>query len=100
MIGMAYGAFVLLNPIALIVVRVLAGLSQAALARKAEVSQGYLSSIESGSRRPSPEMLLKLASTMGVPVAALLADPSLEEVTEARAALSRRVPGTKALAVS
>ena len=88
---------VLLNPITLAVIRVLAGLSQAELSRRSGISQGYLSGIESGDKVPSPEMLGKLADTLGVPLASLLTNPTPEQMGEAMERLNKRVPLTKAL---
>jgi transcriptional regulator with XRE-family HTH domain len=86
-----------LNPTALAVTRTLAGLSQAALARNSGVSQGHISGIESGDKQASPEMLTKIANALGVPIAALITDPTPEQVAAAKAALSKKVPGTKVL---
>lgn len=60
-----------INPAALTAIRELSGLSQAELARRANISQGYISEIEKGAKRPSPSMVLRIAETLGVPVAAL-----------------------------
>jgi transcriptional regulator with XRE-family HTH domain len=49
------------------------GLSQEDLAKKARVSQPYLSQLEAGTyRNPSIEVLQRLAKALGVPVTALL----------------------------
>lgn len=51
------------------------GLSQAALAKKARVSQPYLSQLEAGTRgskSPGVVILQRLAKALGVPVAELL----------------------------
>jgi transcriptional regulator with XRE-family HTH domain len=51
------------------------GFSQAALAKKAGVSQPYLSQLEAGTRgnkRPGIVILQRLAKALGVPVTALL----------------------------
>lgn len=49
------------------------GMSQADLARKADVSAPYVSELEGGlGRRPSGEILLKLANTLDVTIAELL----------------------------
>jgi transcriptional regulator with XRE-family HTH domain len=49
------------------------GWTQAALAEQAEVSKPYLSELESGAgRRPSGQILLKLADALGVTIADLL----------------------------
>lgn len=89
---------VLLNPVSLAVIRVLAGLSQAALSRQSGVSQGHISGIESGDKIASPEMLKKLADALGIPIAALLTDPTPEQKNEAMERLNKRLPISKALA--
>lgn len=61
-----------INPDALKVIRERSGLSQAALGRAANVSQGHISQLEAGIKEPRPEMVRRLASTLGVPVAALV----------------------------
>jgi transcriptional regulator with XRE-family HTH domain len=49
------------------------GLSQLALAKKAGVAQGYISSLEAGEKKnPSIGVLRKLARALGVPVGELL----------------------------
>ena len=49
------------------------GLSQEELARKARVSQPYLSQLEAGTyKNPSIEIIQRLAKALGVPVTALL----------------------------
>jgi transcriptional regulator with XRE-family HTH domain len=49
------------------------GLSQEELARKARVSQPYLSQLEAGTyQNPSIEIVQRLAKALGVPVTALL----------------------------
>ena len=49
------------------------GLSQLALAKRAKVSQAYISEIEAGQRRnPGIETLTKIAKALGVPVTELL----------------------------
>jgi transcriptional regulator with XRE-family HTH domain len=53
--------------------RKIKGLSQEELARKARVSQPYLSQLEAGTyKNPSIEILRRLAKALGVPVTALL----------------------------
>jgi transcriptional regulator with XRE-family HTH domain len=48
-------------------------MSQAALARKAKVPQGYISALESGEKRnPGLDVLKRLARALGVPVTELL----------------------------
>lgn len=86
-----------INPIALAVIRVLAGYSQAELSRQSNVSQSHISGLESGDKVASPLMLRKLADALGVPAAALLKNPSPAELAEAKAKLSKSVPLSKAL---
>ncbi|WP_239590072.1 helix-turn-helix domain-containing protein [Streptomyces aureoverticillatus] len=47
---------------------------QAAVAGLCGITERYLSQIENGHKVPSPEVLARLASELGVPVAALLSD--------------------------
>jgi transcriptional regulator with XRE-family HTH domain len=63
----------MINPDALKVIRERSGLSQAALGRAANVSQGHISQLEAGLKEPRPEMVRRLASALGVPVIALVA---------------------------
>jgi len=49
------------------------GLTQLALAKKARVAQGYISSLEAGEKKnPSVAVVRKLAKALGVPVSQLL----------------------------
>jgi transcriptional regulator with XRE-family HTH domain len=77
-------------------------LSQADLSRQAEVSPGYLSELESGlGKRPSGQVLMRLAKVLGVTIAELLGesvrpgdlsirpDPSLLDF-----ATARKLPGS------
>jgi transcriptional regulator with XRE-family HTH domain len=49
------------------------GLSQLALAQRADVAQGYISALEAGQKRnPGVVTLRKLARVLGVPLSALL----------------------------
>lgn len=48
------------------------GLSQQALAKKAKISQGFLSLLEQDGREPSLKMTVGLADALGVPVELLL----------------------------
>jgi len=49
------------------------GLSQLELAKRAKVAQGYISDLEAGTKKnPGIAVLKRLASALGVPVAALL----------------------------
>jgi len=65
---------VLLNREALISMRLLAGFSQAELARRAGVSQGHISELEKeGTKKNAgPATIKKLAEALGVPVGALM----------------------------
>jgi repressor LexA len=49
-------------------------MTQSDLARRANVNQGYLSSIERGDRMPRPDTLRALAIALGVPEAVLLGE--------------------------
>jgi transcriptional regulator with XRE-family HTH domain len=49
------------------------GMSQAELARKANVAQGYISDLEAGTKtNPGIETLKKIARALGVPVTEML----------------------------
>jgi transcriptional regulator with XRE-family HTH domain len=49
------------------------GLSQAQLAKRAKVAQGYISDLEAGGKKnPGIDVLKRLAKALGVPVTALL----------------------------
>jgi transcriptional regulator with XRE-family HTH domain len=49
------------------------GLSQAALAKRSGVAQGYISEVEAGEKKnPGIETLRKIAKALGVPVTELL----------------------------
>lgn len=48
------------------------GLSQKELASSINVTSGYLSQIESGTREPSPKILRAIANEIGVPTSSLL----------------------------
>lgn len=85
-----------LNPSSLAVIRILAGHSQASLARTANISQGTVSGLEAGTNNASPSMLRKLADTLGVPVAALITDPTPQQTAEALERVSQRVPPSAA----
>jgi transcriptional regulator with XRE-family HTH domain len=47
-------------------------MTQAALAKKAGLSRGYLARVETGRHEPTLTTLRKLAKALGVPVTALL----------------------------
>ncbi|MBB3043510.1 helix-turn-helix domain-containing protein [Nocardioides sp. LMS-CY] len=66
--------------------RLRAGLTQAQVAGDA-VSIGYVSRIESGQRRPDPELLEALAGSLGVTVDEILVGVSPDRVTELRVEL-------------
>ena len=61
-----------LNPVALRTIRELAGFSQAELARRTGISQGHISQLESGQKRPRPQTVRLLADHLGVPLGSLL----------------------------
>lgn len=61
-----------LNREALTTIRVLAGYSQAELARQANMSQGHISELEKGTKNASPATIKKLADAMNVPMGALM----------------------------
>ena len=48
------------------------GLKQEALARKADISHGYVARLEIGRHDPKLSTLLKIAKALGVPIAELL----------------------------
>lgn len=56
----------------------LSGLSPTTLAEKCKptVTRSYIANIVAGRRQPTAEMTLRLAAALGVPVAAILADPN------------------------
>lgn len=54
------------------------GRSQAVIAGLAEISENYLSQIERGLKTPTVGVLQSLAAALGVPVSALLGEPSYE----------------------
>lgn len=60
------------NPVAFKTIRELAGLSQAELSRRTGISQGHISQIEAGQKRPRPQTVRKFAQAMGVPIASLI----------------------------
>lgn len=63
--------------------RLVKGLSLAELARRAEISKGYLSQLESGSDspRPSADILYRIAFALGTSVGELL-EKQIEQETE------------------
>ena len=54
--------------------RIKSNLSQAELAERAGISQGYLSSLERGEKQPTLPVLKRLASALGISVSALIDD--------------------------
>ncbi len=54
------------------VVRSKLGMSQKAFAKKAGISQGFLSLVEKGGREPSFQMISRIAEALGVPLQLLL----------------------------
>ena len=54
--------------------RIESNLSQAELAERSGISQGYLSSLERGEKQPTLPVLKRLASALGISVAALVDD--------------------------
>lgn len=65
-----------MNPATLAALRVLAGLSQAELARRSGVSQGHISELERGDKNASPKTIKKLAEALAVPMPALMTVPT------------------------
>ena len=67
-----------INAHAVKALRVAQGLSQVSLARKAGLDHSYLSRIERAQRcHPAPSVTKALAEALGVPMAAILADPQV-----------------------
>ncbi len=71
-----------INRLALREVRERSGYSKSRLAREAGVSVGTVADIESGRRRPSPNMVVRLAHALKVPLASLLACPGRCEASQ------------------
>lgn len=69
-----------LNGASLTAIRERSGLTQSDLARSTGVSQGRISELESGSLNVRPATAKALADALAVPVAALLATLSPEQV--------------------
>lgn len=59
------------NGAAIKALRTAVGMSQSAFGPKVDISQGYLSQIESGDKEPSTELLFRIATKLGVPVDAI-----------------------------
>lgn len=70
------------NPGALTTIRVLAGYSQAELARRSGLSQGHISELERGDKTPRPGTVKKLAVALGVPMPALLGGGQQQSLTD------------------
>lgn len=51
------------------------GMRQAAVAEKAEITPGYMSLLVNGERSPSPDLVTRLATVLGVPVSELMEAP-------------------------
>ncbi|MFI6477389.1 helix-turn-helix domain-containing protein [Nonomuraea sp. NPDC050663] len=65
-----------INRFAVQAIRVSQGLSQVALARRAQLDNSYVCRLESGQRsRPAPIITRRLADALGVPVAAIIINP-------------------------
>lgn len=65
--------------------RLARGMSQAELARQAEVTTNYISRLEGGGAEPGIDLVARLALALGVPVADLLpALPIQDELTVSR----------------
>lgn len=60
------------NPVSFKTIRELTGFTQAELGRRTGISQGHISQIEAGQKRPRPQTVRTLAHALGVPVGALL----------------------------
>lgn len=61
-----------MNPAALTALRVMAGLSQAELARRSGLSQSHISELERGDKEARPGTVKKLADALAVPLPALM----------------------------
>jgi transcriptional regulator with XRE-family HTH domain len=68
-----------IDPEVVAAIRVLAGFSQAALARECGISVQYMSDIERGRRRGSPAVAKRIAQALGVPVRSILITPDDDE---------------------
>ena len=44
------------------------------------ISHGHLFNVENGAKQASPELLRRIADTLGIPLAAITSDRSVEEV--------------------
>lgn len=54
--------------------RVLGGYTQRSLAKKMNISQSYISKIESGNKTPTVDMLIKFAEAFNIPICELFPD--------------------------
>ncbi len=74
------------------------GLTQERFAERASITTSYLARIETGTRKPTLDVMRRLAGELGVPVWRLLADeqtrgePSMGGETEKLVAASRNLP--------
>ena len=81
------------------IARVFQGMSQQDLAKAMDISNGYLSQIEAGTREPSQEKLRAAANALGVPVSSLvffseqMQAPEGVSDTEARLRFGRKILG-------
>ena len=73
-----------------------AGLSQRELAERTSVSNAYLSQVERGRHEPSLRVLTAVASTLGVPLPALLARAGIIDADAEAGDGEGRVPATEA----
>lgn len=81
------------------IARVFQGVSQQDLAKTMDISNGYLSQLEAGTREPSQDTLRAAAYALGVPVSSLLffseqmQAPEGASDTEARRRFGRKILG-------
>lgn len=64
--------------------RAILGISQEELARRANLSSGFIANLETGRNFPSSKAILKIASAMKIDPWKLLVDPQKEEVYYSR----------------
>lgn len=69
-----------INPEALKALRTRSGWSVGKFATAVETSHAHLSNIEAGRRQASPELIVRMADTLEVPVMALISNRAPEEV--------------------
>lgn len=70
-----------INRQSLKVIRERSGFSSSRFATAAGISTAHLSNIESGKRQASPELILRMAKVLEVPVMALISDRPPEEIS-------------------